>query len=108
MGFPPHAEIQIATIPCVGGDPGKRNPRSPHALDHLSSPLTFGLKARCLRNASLSAASGAVEPFLGQIEFAVDEGVSFRAHVTQEHPGLTLFNPSTRSALRLFHSCALF
>src|SRR5258708_30325604 len=107
MGFPPHAEIQIATIPCVGGDPGKRNPRSPHALDHLSSQLTFGLKARCLRNASLSAACGVVEPFLGKIEFAVDEGVSFRPHVTQQHPDLTVFNHSRRSAILLFPSYVL-
>ena len=57
--------------------PSRRECVLPRALDHLSGQLTFGVKERSLWNASLPAPLRIVDPLLGQIQFAIDERVSF-------------------------------
>src|SRR6516162_1809140 len=104
MRFEPQAQVQIATLHAIGDDPGKRNPCSPQALNHPLGQLTFGVKADGFWNASLPATPRIVDPFLGQIEFAVKKSVSFFAHITQEHANLTILNGSGSPAILLFHS----
>src|SRR5438132_4727944 len=83
MRFQPGAQVQIPPIHAISHDPGKRNPCFPQALDHLSGQFTFRLKTNRLGNASLYAPRRIVDPFLGKVEFAVDEGMSFCAYVAE-------------------------
>ena len=81
MRFQPGAQVQIPPIDTIGDDPGKGDLRLPEAFNHLLGQFAFRLKANFLWNASLSAPPRIVDPVLGKVEFAVDEGMSFCAHV---------------------------
>jgi|SRR6266567_2027848 len=95
--FPPES--------CISHDPGKRNLHLPQALDHLPGQLTLGLKACFFWNTSFSAPFRIVSPFFGEVEFPVDERVSFVAHVAEKDADLTILNPSSGPTILLFDAC---
>ena len=60
--------------------------RGTDALNHQPRQFTFGLKTDGLGNARLATALLIVDPPLGKIELAVDEGMTFRGHVVDIGP----------------------
>jgi site-specific DNA recombinase len=105
MRFQPGAQIQVPPIHAIGDHPGERDLCFPEAFNHLLGQFTFGLKTNRLGNTSLSAPLRIVDPVLGKIEFAVDEGMSFCAHVAEKDAHLTVLHLSGRPAILFFHPC---
>ena len=55
-----------------------------------------------------SAPLAILDPAHGQIQFAIQEGVAFRAGVSEEHPDLAIFQVARRAAMLPGHPCGLF
>ena len=61
--------------------------------------LRLGSKGHVFGNLGLFSALCVVGPLLGQIEFAVEEGVAVLASVTQEDTDLAVFDPASGAAV---------
>jgi hypothetical protein len=105
MRFEPDAQVQIPAIHRIGDDPGEGNPRFPQAFNHQLGQLTLRLKARLFGNPCLPTALRIVKLFFGQIQFAINEGMSSYAHIAQKDANLTVFHSAGRSTILLFDAC---
>ena len=99
MRFQKGSQILIPAVDGIGHYPGERDLRFPETFDHLAGQLAFRLKAHRVGNPCLSAPFGIPDPSQGQIQFAIQEGVAFRAGVSEEHPDLAIFQVARRAAM---------
>src|SRR5258708_1441685 len=72
----PGTQVQVVPIDRVSHDPRDGDLRLVDALNHLSSQLALRLESNRFRNACLAAPLAIVDPFLGEIQFTVDKGMS--------------------------------
>ena len=105
MSFQPGAQILITAVDRISDHPGERDLRLPQTLDHLASLLAFGLEAHGVGNPCLLTALTIFDPAHGQIQFAIQQGVVFRAGVSEEHPDLAIFQVARRAAVLPGHPC---
>ena len=92
-------------IDAVSGDVGEWNPGRNGALDHCSRQRRLGRKAArgafddLLRNMRLGHARRIVRPAFGQIQFAVDEGMTARRDIAGEDADLAIRDLARRTRI---------
>ena len=89
----PDAQPAVVAIDLVAQHPGDRHPGREGTLDHALRQSRLGGELDVLRYGGRGAALPVVGPFLGQIQFAVDQGVALCAGVGQENTDLTVLDP---------------
>src|SRR5947209_8495769 len=99
MSFEPGAQIQVAAIDRIGHHPGNGDLSCADALDHESGQFTLRLKMNRVRNPCLSTSLTIVCPWLGKIEFTIQQGVSLGTHVGEKHAHLRVLDLSAGSAI---------
>jgi hypothetical protein len=102
----PQRHFDIAdAIDAVGGDEGEWNSGRDGALDHGARQRRLARKAarrafdHLSRHVRLGHARRIVRPALGQIQFAVDEGVTARRDIAGEDADLTVGDLARRTRL---------
>ena len=90
-------QTRVGAIDLITGHPGSGNACGYRPVDQLLRQFRFGRKATlALRDSRISAAAGVLGPGLGQIQSAVDQGVSARGCVGQIYRHLGVLNAPGR------------
>src|SRR5260370_4851661 len=101
----PGTQVQVVPIDGISHDPRDGDLCLVDALNHLSSQLAFRLETNRFRNACLAAPLAIVNPFLGKIECAIDEGMYQRDGIVQRHDDLTVLDLLGCSAILHGDTC---
>jgi hypothetical protein len=93
-----HLDVADA-VHAVGRDPAKGHARGKGLLDHAERHGRLGGEGRSCRNLGRSHAGRIIRPSLGQIQRAVDEGVTVPRHIGPEHPDLAVGDLARRAGV---------
>ena len=84
MHFQPGTQVQIATVDRISHDPANGDLSLENPLDHLLSQFWLCLEARLIvRDACGSTPIAIRTPVQGQIQFAINQGMSFGRHIRE-------------------------
>ena len=83
MRLEPGAQVQVAAIHRIGHHPGDGNRSLEDPLHHLHRQFRFGPEAHRPRDACSLTPLMILYPVQRQIEFAVNERMSFGRHIGQ-------------------------
>ncbi len=83
----------------VGSDPIERHAGGNRPRDHVCSDLGFGDEVKAVGNMSGLPSDRVVDPFLGEIQLAVDEGAALIRHVGRKHADLAAGDLAGRSGV---------
>jgi hypothetical protein len=99
MHFQPGTQVQIATVDRISHDPANGDLSLPNAFDHALGQFWLCLEAHRFWDACGSTPIAILTPVQGQIEFAINQGMSFGRHIREKDSDLTVLNPASGSAI---------
>jgi hypothetical protein len=86
----PGPQVRVTAVTGVRQYPGERHVGRAGVLEHRDGQLGLGGEGDLVGHPGLTAPLTVVRPFLGQIQTAVDEGVSGGGGVGEHHHGLAV------------------
>ena len=101
------AQRSIVAVDAVGGDPGGADTRLMRVGKELLRELGLGGKLHFPRDFRLLAPPHVLGPFLGKIERAVEQRMSFAAGIAQKDSDLTVFDTSRGATVLTFDADGL-
>jgi hypothetical protein len=99
MCFQPIPQVQITTVDRISHDPGNGDLSLPNAFDHALGQFWLCLKVNRFWDACGSTPITILTPVQRQIEFAINQGMSFCCHIREKNSDLTILDPASGSAI---------
>src|SRR5258707_10420731 len=99
MRFQPHTQIQIAAIDRISYHPGNGNSSLPEAFDHVHSQFGLCLEAHRIRDTSGSTPIPIFTPIEREIQFTINQSMSFGRYIREKDSNLTVLHSSSRSTV---------
>jgi len=105
--FQEEAQVRAVTVNGVGHDPADGQVGGMGSLHHPLGQFGFGLEGDRLRDMGGLPASRILAPVFGQIQFAVDEGVTQGGDVREKDAHLAIFDAPSDSAILPLDTCGV-
>ena len=99
----PQPQLAVAAVDLVPGKPTERDTRIRCPLQHQLRQLRLGPEYRILRHPGLPPPLPVLGPYLGQVQFPVQQRPAPGAGIGQENANLTVLDPSRRAAVLTLH-----
>lgn len=108
LGLQPTAQLRVAPIDGVSGDPLWADTGLFEALQHQDGQLGFGAKRACRRDMGAGAPSRVIGPFPWQIQLSINERMARFCDQREEDADLTIAHVTSRSTILFADTSRVF